>query len=94
MYGRHVIGDADGEVGLGLFLLEVLEDGEYLGGAGVLGGQTVASADDVGSVTAHLGKCGLDVEVKGLTYAAGFLAAVEYCDALDALGQDSEEIFG
>ena len=90
----HVIGDADGEVGLGLFLLEVLEYGEYLGRSGVLGGQTVAAADDVGRVSAHLCECGLDIEVERLAYATGLLAAVEDGNPLDALGQYSEEILG
>ena len=90
----HVIGDTDGEVGLGLFLLEVLVYSEDLGRAGVLGGQTVTAADDIGSVTAHLGQSGLDIQIQGLAYASGLLAAVENGDSPDALGQYPEEILG
>ena len=56
-----VVGDADGEVGLGGLELEVVEYCDDLGGGGVLGGQAVAAAYDQGSVLLALEE-GLDVE--------------------------------
>ncbi len=87
----HVVVDADGEVVLGLSGGQVLEDGEHLGGRGVLGRKTVAAADDHGLKLLAV-EHRLDVEVQRLTLGAGLLGAVEDADALDRSGHDVEEI--
>lgn len=90
----HIICDTDGEVCLGLVLLEVLEHCEYLGRTGVFGRKTVTSADHERSISAHLGKCRLDIKIERFADTSRLLAAVQDSNSLDALGQYPEEILG
>ena len=90
----HVIDDADGEAVLGFAELEVVEHGDDLGRAGILGGEAVAAADEQRGAVAQVGQDALHVEVERFAQGAGFLGAVEHGDALGRLGQGPEEIFG
>ena len=85
-----VVVDADGEVVL-LLAEHVVEHGLHLRGGDVLGGQTVAAAEDLG-VAVRLGKGGADVQIERLADGAGLLGAVEDADALDRLGDGGEEM--
>ena len=87
----HVVHDADGEVGLGLLHVQVVEHGDDLGRGGVLGGQAVAAADDQDILVLALEE-GLDVGEEGFAHGAGFLRAVQDGDAADALREDGEEV--
>ena len=94
-----VVVDADGEVVLGLGLLELVEDGlghrrRELGRA-----EAVAAADDGGpglegrSVGPHgLADGGADVLVQGLADGARLLGAVEDGDGLDGGGDGLDEV--
>ena len=90
----HVVDDADGEAVLGLTQLEVVEDGDDLGRAGVFGGKAVTAAHQQGGFVAHVGEDALDVEVERFAQGAGFFGAVEYGDAFGRLGQRAEEVLG
>ncbi len=76
---------------LGLSGREVLEDGEHLGRRGVLGGETVAAAEDHGLELLAV-EHRLHVEVERFALGARLLGAVEHADALDRSGHDVEEI--
>ena len=81
---------------LGAGLHHFVEHGLDHGGGEFLGGEAVASADDVG----HGRACprsafvqrGDDVEVERFADGAGFLGAVEDGDRLDGLGQGGDEV--
>ena len=87
-----VVDDAQGELALGLVLLELLEDGERGRGRLVLGAEAVASTDDGDLGHALLEEGGDDVLVEGLADGAGLLGAIEDGDLLHALGQGGDEV--
>ena len=89
-----VVDDADGELALGLVLLQLVEDGKYGSGRGVLGTQTVAAAGDGQAGNAFLGQGAHDVLIQGLAQGAGLLGAVHDGDLLDGLGQGLDELRG
>ena len=85
-----IVHNADGEVGLGLLHLQVVIDGNDLGGRGVLGGQAVAAADNEDVVAAL--EEGFHVGEQGLSHGTGLLGAVQDGDAADALRENGEEV--
>ena len=89
----HVVHDADGELALGLVLLELLIHGEDAAGGRVLGAQAVAAAHD-GGLTAGVGERGDHVQVQGVALAAGLLGAVQDGDLLRGLGDGGQELVG
>ena len=86
-----VVDDADGELALGLVLLELLEDGEGGRRGRVLRAEAVTAADDLDVGLAGLIEGGDDVLVKGLADGAGLLGAVHDGDLLDGLGDHVDE---
>ena len=88
----EVVDDADGELALGLVLLELGVHRERVCGGGVLGAQAVATAHDGEVAHAGLVEGGDDVLVQGLADGAGLLGAVEDGDLLDALGERLDEV--
>ena len=79
----NVIVDADGEVVLRLLLREVVVDRDELARSGVLGGQTVAAADNRDVVSTRLIEGGNNIKVYRLADRTGLLAAVENGDLLN-----------
>ena len=90
---RDVVDDADGELVLGLILLELIVNSEDGCGGRVLGAETVAAADD-GSLHAGVGKCGDNVHVEGLAEGAGLLGAVENGDLLGGCRDGRDQLVG
>ena len=88
-----VVHDTDGEVGLRLLELEVVEYGNDLCRSGVLGRKTVAASDDERRILLALEKC-LYIEVERLSESSWFLGPVEDSDPLDSLRKHLEEILG
>ena len=86
-----IVHNADGEVCLGLFGIQVVIHGHNLGGGGVLGGQTVTAADDLDVVLTL--EEGADIREQRLAHGAGLFGAVQNGDAANALGQHGEEVF-
>ena len=84
----HVVDDADGEVVLGLSLLQVVIDSDELAGGGVLGGQAVTASHHADVTASGLIQGGDHVQIHGLAHGAGLLGAVQNGDAL-ASGGDS-----
>jgi hypothetical protein len=82
-----VVDDADGELALGLVLLELVVDGEGCRRRLVLGAQAVAAAGHGDVRAACLVQSGDDILVERLADGAGLLGAVEDGDLLDGLGQ-------
>ena len=88
----HVIVDADGEVVLGLVLLQVVVHSDDLAGGGVLGGQAVTAANHADVAAAGLVQSGDNVQVHGLAHGAGLLVAVQHGDALAGGGDGGSEV--
>ena len=86
---RHVVGNADGEVGKRTGGLQVFKGSGDLAGGGVLAGQAVAAADHGDVPAAAQG--GAHVLIQGLACAARFLGAVEYGDGADGGRQGGDE---
>ena len=86
-----VVHDAYGEVIHGLRLFEVLEHSHDVHRSIVLGGESVAAADDQRPYVL-LVESAYYVEVERLAGCAGFLGAVEHRDALYGLGQRRYEM--
>ena len=89
----NVVHDADGKLALRLVLLELVVNGEHGRGRRVLGGETVAAADDLG-LTAGGGERGHDVHEQRLALRAGLLGAVKDGDLLGGLGDGGDELVG
>ena len=90
---RHVVHDAHGEVVLRFVEGKVFVDGDNHCGRGVARAETVASADDEGTVLLVVESV-LHVEVKRFAVSAGFFRAVEHSNALARLGHGGEEVLG
>ena len=88
----HVVVDADGEVVLGLGLLQVVIDSDELAGSGVLGGEAVAAAHDLDVAAAGLVQGGDHIQVHGLAHGAGLLGAVQHGDFLHRGGNSGGEV--
>ena len=88
----HVIVDADGEVVLGLVLLQVVVHSDDLAGGGVLGGQAVTAANHADVAAAGLIQSCDNVQVHGLAHGAGLLVAVQHGDALAGGGDGGSEV--
>ena len=87
----HIVVDADGEVDLGLVLLQLLVDSEDGGGRGILGAEAVAAADDLDVGLTGSGQSGDDVQIQRLTQSAGLLGAVEDGNLFHRLGNGGEQ---
>ena len=87
----HIVLNAHGEAGEGLVAQQVVEHGLDLGGSGVLGGETIAAAADVGGVL-PVSVGGADSQIQGVAGRAHFLAAVQNGDLLHRLGQGGPEM--
>ena len=90
----HVVHDADGEAVLGFAELEIVEHGDDLGRAGILGGEAIAAADEQRGFVAQVGDDALHIEVERFAQGTRFLGAVEDGDTLGRLRQGTEEILG
>ena len=88
----NVVHDADGEGVYGLVALGVGESGDDGAGSGVLAAKTVAATDGGHAAAACACKSGGNVQIKGLTDAAGLLGAVKNNNGLNGLGQSSCEV--
>ena len=84
---RDVVHDADGELALGIILLELGVDCEGISGRGVLGTEAVAAADNLDVRASGLEEGAHDILVQRLADGAGLLGAVEDGDLLDRLGK-------
>ena len=85
------VDDTDGEVRLGLVSLEVVKDCDDLARGGVLGGQTVAAANDIHRQIFR-SVDGDDVLIEGLTQGTGFLGSVENSDLLAGRRDSCQEV--
>ena len=88
-----VVHDADGELMLGLILLELVVNSEDGCGGRILRAQTVASADD-GCLHAGVCQSGDNVHVEGLTQGAGLLGAVEDSNLLGGCRDGCDQLVG
>ena len=88
----HVIVDADGEVVLGLGLLQVVIDSDDLAGGGVLGAEAIAAAHHADVAAAGLIQGGDHIQVHRLAHGAGLLGAVQHGDALAGGGDGGGEV--
>mmetsp|Transcript_37349 Transcript_37349/g.76623 ORF Transcript_37349/g.76623 Transcript_37349/m.76623 type:complete len:1132 (-) Transcript_37349:692-4087(-) len=89
---RHVISDADSELGLGLGGREVLIHSKRHARGEILASETEAAADNLDVTHAGLEESGADVKVQRLALRADILAAVEHSNALDRRGKRGEEL--
>ena len=89
----HVVLNAHGEAVEGLLCQQMVEHGLDLGRSGVLGGEAVTSAADVGSVLAVGISC-TDSQIQRIAGGAHFLAAIQNGDLLHRCGQGLQEVFG
>ena len=87
----HVVVDTDGEVVLGLVLLELGVDGVDHGRRELLAAQTVAAAHRLDG-PARFGERRADVEVERLAQATGLLGTVEHGQLLAGSGDRAHEI--
>ena len=88
----HVIDNADGELALGLVLLELLEDSERGRGRRILAAQAITAADDLDARLAGLVESGDDVLVERLADGTRLLGTVHDGDLLDGLGENVDEV--
>ena len=88
----HVIDNADGELALGLVLLELLEDSERGRGRRVLAAQAITAADDLDARLASLVESGDDVLVERLADGTRLLGTVHDGDLFDGLGENVDEV--
>ena len=86
-----VVIDADGEVVL-LFSGHVVEHGFHVGGDGVLGGETIAAAEDLHTGDAQIGQRRAYVFIQRFAGSARLLGAVEHGKDLHRLGQGSGQM--
>ncbi len=89
----HIIGDAHGEVVLGLVEGQVVEDSLDHGGRELLGAQAVAPAHNLNVGASSLGERAHNIQVERLAQGTGLFGAVEDCDALDRLGDNLNKVF-
>ena len=78
---------------LGFGKCKILVNGENLCGSGIVGAETITSADNLGSVRLTI-EGFLDIEVEGLSVCTGFLGTVENSNALAGLGNSGKEMLG
>ena len=89
----HIVHDADGEIALGLFLLQVLIHRQDLARCGVLGGEAVpAPHDGHGNAPLLVGRT--HVLVQGLPHGAGLLGPVQHRQAFAGGGDGGQEVPG
>ena len=88
----HIIFDTHSEAGERLILQQVIENRLDLSRGGVLGGETVTAAADVGGVLA-VGVGGADGQIQRIARRAHFFAAVQHRDLLHRFGQRLQEVF-
>ena len=88
----HVIDNADGELALGLVLLELLEDSERGRGRRILAAQAITAADDLDARLAGLVESGDDVLVERLADRTRLLGTVHDGDLLDGLGENVDKV--
>ena len=87
-----VVHDADGELALGLVLLELLVDSEGRRGSGILGAQAVTAAHHGEVGAASLIECGDNVLVERLANGTRLLGAVHDGDLLDGRGEHVDKV--
>ena len=87
----YVVHDADGEIVLGGFSLEVFVDRQNLTGRGILGAEAVTSADDLHR-NAPLLVDGANVLIQRLAHRTRFLGTVQNGKALAGLGNRIQEV--
>ena len=87
----QVVGDADGEVFLGLILSQLFEHSKCGSRRSILGAQAITTAADGDVSTASLCQSGDNVQIQGFTQSAGFLGTIQNGDLLDGLGDDGQQ---
>ena len=88
-----IVHDGNGEAVLGVLRDQVGIDGHDIHGSEVLGAQTVAAADDEGSVV-PAGVDIADIQVERFTHGAGLLGAVQHRNALHGLRNHPQQVLG